>query len=61
MIETIPQYLVHHRGNMTQAAISLGCNRQTVRRYARDFGGIEHKVIDGRLYILAARSKNNGA
>lgn len=50
-IQTIPELLVTTRGNITELAQQLNCNRATVRKYARDFNATQHAIVNGILMI----------
>lgn len=51
-ITTIPDMLVASYGNITTVANQLDRQRNTVRKYARDFKGKQHRVIDGVLFTV---------
>ena len=57
---TVPDVLVLNRGNISDAAQYLGCDRNTLRKYARDTEGNNHRlhVVGGclRMFTLTGRS-----
>lgn len=56
--QTIPDLLVTTRGNMSEVARKLQCQRQTVAIYARDFKAERHCVVNG---ILMTKTKQKGS
>lgn len=54
-IQTIPDLLIGTRGNMSELARNLNCQRQTIAVYARDFKAERHCVLNG---ILMTKTKH---
>lgn len=50
-VTTIPQILIVNKGNLTDAARRLNCNRATVRKYVDDTAGRSHSVVNGVLMV----------
>ncbi|MEE7152612.1 protein ninH, partial [Escherichia coli O2:H6] len=46
-IQTIPELLVMVRGNQTEVARILKCNRVTVRKYIDDKDAKKHAIVNG--------------
>ncbi|EES2155804.1 protein ninH, partial [Escherichia coli] len=57
-IQTIPELLICTRGNQTEVARILNCNRATVRKYIGDKEGKRHAVVNGVL--MAHRGWDRG-
>ncbi|EFG4706730.1 protein ninH, partial [Escherichia coli] len=50
-IQTIPELLICTRGNQTEVARILNCNRATARKYIGDKEGKRHAVVNGVLMV----------
>lgn len=50
-VQTIPQLLIETRDNRSIAAKRIGVQRNTIRKYAEDFDGKYHAIVNGRLMI----------
>lgn len=50
-ITTIPELLIKARGNQTQVAKWINCNRGTVGKYVTDVKAETHVIINGRLMV----------
>ncbi|NUU68446.1 protein ninH [Enterobacteriaceae bacterium BIT-l23] len=56
---TIPELLISTRGSMKAVAERLGCDRATVRKYARDREAQSHAVVNGKLMaVFGKRGKH---
>ncbi|EFE9078384.1 TPA: protein ninH [Escherichia coli O146] len=60
-IQTIPELLVMVRGNQTEVARILNCNRATVRKYIGDKEGKRHAVVNGVLMVHRGWDKGTDA
>ncbi|EMG9442869.1 protein ninH [Escherichia coli] len=60
-IQTIPEFLIRARGNMTEVARMLNCNRATVRKYACDKEGKRHAIVNGILMVHRGWGKDTDA
>lgn len=52
--QTIPELLVKTRGNQTEVARLLDCNRGTVAKYIYDKDATQHIIVNGRLMVDAS-------
>lgn len=52
--QTIPELLVKTRGNQTEVARQLDCNRGTVAKYIYDKDATQHVIVNGRLMVDAS-------
>lgn len=52
--QTIPELLVKTRGNQTEVARLLDCNRGTVAKYIYDKDATQHVIVNGRLMVDAS-------
>lgn len=50
-VKTIPDLLVETRGNQSEVARILSCNRGTVMKYNRDTNGKYHAIVNGVLMM----------
>lgn len=50
-IQTIPELLICTRGNQTEVARILNCNRATVRKYVDDKDAKKHAIVNGVLMV----------
>lgn len=48
-VNTIHELLPSTRGNITELARILNCDRATLRKYIRDKDGQYHAVVNGKL------------
>ncbi|HCB1065395.1 phage NinH family protein [Klebsiella quasipneumoniae] len=54
-VQTVPELLVVTRGNITEVARMTNSDRNTIRKYARDFSAANHIVINGRLMVCQGK------
>lgn len=50
-IQTIPELLIQTRGNQTEVARILKCNRATVKKYANDKDAKMHVIVNDVLMV----------
>ncbi|HDL6465514.1 TPA: protein ninH [Escherichia coli] len=60
-IQTIPELLVMVRGNQTEVARILNCNRATVRKYIDDKDAKKHAIVNGVLMVHRGWDKGTDA
>ncbi|WP_105476133.1 protein ninH [Escherichia coli] len=60
-IQTIPELLIQTRGNQTEVARILNCNRATVRKYIGDKEGKRHAIVNGVLMVHRGWGKDTDA
>ncbi|EEU2031476.1 protein ninH [Escherichia coli] len=60
-IQTIPELLVMVRGNQTEIARILKCNRVTVRKYIDDKDAKKHAIVNGVLMVHRGWDKGTDA
>lgn len=58
-ITTIPALLVKTRGNISEVARRLNCNRATAKKYSGDVFGFDHVIINGRLMTKYKHAKGS--
>ncbi|HFW5086690.1 TPA: protein ninH [Salmonella enterica subsp. enterica serovar Javiana] len=51
MIHTIHELLPTTRGNITELARILNCDRGTLRKYIKDKKGEFHVIVNGKLFV----------
>lgn len=50
-VKTIPELLITTYGNQSEVSRILDTRRSTVRKYANDFKGENHAIVNGRLMV----------
>lgn len=50
-VHTIYELLPSTRGNITELARVLGCDRATIYKYMHDINGEFHSIVNGKLFV----------